>query len=354
MSEEEVRIAWSLDSFPPCRIPPFLLSSLTERQIQTQEMFMFVLTVAIFFGIIFLSFMVTHVKSRRIKIAKEKLAALDVLPGLTIYKNPDGAKLVQEKQKNIPGGAATVVIIFGVLALVSYVLASEFDLPGEVGFQRRLMKNFEGNSMSVQSTSLESDREVLSPSHQLQIGFIYNIESNSSGRIVHSLADLRFVSETSFRSERPRAEICNIDSRRGTADHISTSYDFWTTPAQESIVLCGNLPFHRTQNNFSFYLWSDVGTGSFRAPATIIDEALHRWDTKSPRDVFPRFEISVTAVTAYKLSVFIIDYMIPPTRLHKVRVDSIVTYENITSAICPNPIAQFSIKGNIKHKIQFC
>ena len=102
-----------------------MLSSLTSRQIHTQEMFMWVMTFAVFLRLLFLSFMLTHVKSEKIKKAKENLAVLDVNPGLKIYKNPDGAKLVQKKKNNTAGGSATMVILIGIIVLVAYVLATE-------------------------------------------------------------------------------------------------------------------------------------------------------------------------------------------------------------------------------------
>ncbi len=320
----------------PCDVQAYMMSSLTKKQIQTQEMFLWVLTFAVFFAVMFLSFMVTHLKNARIKKAKQNLAMLDVNPGITIYKNPDGAKLVQKKKKNPPGGAATVVILFGILVLVSYVLATEFDQPGELGFQRKLYKGFDGK-ITFRSTAYDIDSKGLNPqtNHNLDLGLIINQESAPT--------ELYFVASNDGPCV-PQVKKCGNNARD---PYIATSYDFWNTPTTVDVTLCGNLPANRANNSFSFFMLSNaVGNGGFRASAVVFDEALTRWETTSAVDVFPRFEVSVTAVTAYRLSVFLAEYIVAPPKLHKVRVDSIVTKEGITSNACPNPIAQFTITGN--------
>ena len=322
----------------PCDVEAYIMSSLTAKQIQTQEMFIWVLTFAVFFGIMFLSFMVTHLKSAKIKKAKENLALLDVNPGITIYKNPDGAKLVQKKMKNSPGGAATVVIIFGILVLVSYVLATEFDQPGELGFQRKLYKSSDGK-INFRSTAYDIDSKALNPHnhHNLDLGLILDDAEPT---------DLYFISSDNGQCV-PTINNCDKAVNR----YVTTSYDFWRLPTMTDVTLCGNLPANRLNNSFSFFMLSPaVGNGGFRASAVVFDESLTRWETSSALDVLPRFEISVTAVTAYKLSVLILEYIVPPGKLHKVRVDNIVTKDGITTNVCPNPIAQFTIIGNVFHE----
>jgi hypothetical protein len=264
---------------------------------------------------------------------------------LEIYKNPDGAKLVQKKKKNTAGGSATMVILIGIIVLVAYGLATEFDQPGEHGFQRKLIKSIDSR-ISFKSTSLQEDRHSLSPEHNLDIGFSWVItrgHPNGTTTWYRQPTDLYFVSEQDGTCI-PAVYTCG---RRREGRYISTTYDFWKAPVKTDFVVCGNLPADREANSLSFYLLSNtVGDGKFRAPATIFDESLTRWDTLSPTDLLPRFEISVTAVTAYQLSVFLVDYIVPPARMHKVRVDSTVTKENITMNACSNPIAQFSIIGN--------
>jgi len=323
----------------PCDVQAFIMSSLTAKQIQTQEMFIWVLTFAVFFGLMFLSFMVTHLKSERIKKAKANLALLDVNPGLTIYKNPDGAKLVQKKKKNASGGAATVVIIFGILILVAYVLATEFDQPGELGFQRKLYKSSNGN-IAFKSTAYDMDSKLLDPTnhHKLDLGIIIGNNSALEPK------DLYFVSSIDGQCI-PMINKCDNSHQDR---YVSSSYDFWRTPTLADLTLCGTLPPSRTQNSLSFFMLSPaVGDGGFRASAVVFDEMLTRWETTSKSNEVPRFDISVTAVTAYRLSVFLIGYLFPPERLHKVRVDSIETSEYTTRNVCSNPIAQFTITGTI-------
>lgn len=314
----------------PCTVWPFERAEFTEHGFTSVSVFLWVVIIVLFLVIITYTCLVNTSTLAMVNAFKNTLERLDVGDsGVTTHED-QGKTFVIEKPKNVEGGAAVFILVMVCAVMISYVVATEIDLPAEVLTQR---KYFLDPSIKSPSFAVDAKRFGLNSTnilHQADLGVILTDSLKSSGLYFENNQQLKCKGETGS---------C-ADSKQ----FISYSISFWIERTKNEVVtLCSDKPV--TDESISIFTRAGNlpnSTKDTNLPMIYFNEEVMQYVLPRANDTAPAVSIAITATSSVTHSIF--SSFIRGTGIHAIRVDSVRSTPFLAPS-CNHPVIQFQVTG---------